>query len=240
MGFDTASTVINDALLELGAVSSAISDVYASTEEDVVQMRYLLKALGRKLVREFQWADLQKTHTFSTVNGTASYALPSDFGRFLPATEWNRTTQQKLLGPLAAQGWQVLQSTSAVAGITYWFRKVGNKVHLYPTPTATETIAYEYQSLYWVLPSGQTVPTSETPSANTDTLWLDPRLLVTGLKLAWRTAKRMDTAAEENEYAAALAMATGGDSGSPDLSLTGGSGIRLLSEANLPDTGYGS
>jgi hypothetical protein len=238
--FDTTSNVINDALIELGAVSAEVADVYGSSEVDVVQMRAFLKALGRDLARAHQWADLQKTHTFTTVDGTASYDLPDDFYKPLPATTWNRTTEEKLLGPTAAQGWQVLKSTSAVNGITYWFRRIGNKIHLHPTPTAAETIAFEYQSLYWVQPNGEDEPTTETPSANDDTLWFDARLLVAGLKLKWRTAKRMDTAAEENDYSLALAVALGGDSGSPDLSMTGKSGVQLLTEANLPDTGYGS
>jgi hypothetical protein len=237
--FDIASTIINDALVELGAVSTEEGDVYGSSEVDVVQMRAFLKALGRDLARAHQWADLQKTHSFTTVDGTASYDLPDDFYKPLPSTTWNRTTEEKLLGPTAAQGWQMLKSTSAVNGITYWWRRIGNKIHLHPTPTADELIVFEYQSLYWVQPFGETEPTTETPSANTDTPWFDARLLVAGLKLKWRTAKRMDTAAEENEYNLALAVALGGDSGAPDLCLTGQSGVRLLTDANLPDTGYG-
>lgn len=240
MHFDTASNVVSDALLELGVVPSAVADAYGTSEATVVQCRALLKGLGRTLVRKFQWAALQKTHTFITTAAITSYAVPVDFGRLLPSTQWNQETENRLLGPLQAQGWQVLQSTSAVAGITYWHRFYQRKVWLYPTPTAEESISYEYQGRYWVMPTGQTAPTSESPTANTDVLWLDSRLLVTGLKLAWRKAKRMDVAAELAEHEEALAHATGGDAFVPDLPLSGVGGIRLLDDANVPDTGFGS
>lgn len=238
MHFDTATNVVNDALLEMGMASS--SDVYASTEAGVVQARALLKGLGRTLVRKYQWAALQKVHIFTTAAGTESYALPSDFGRLTPSTQWNQETEQRLLGPLQGQGWRVLNSSSAVNGITYWHRFYQRKVFLHPTPTAEEGLSYEYQSRFWVVPTGQTIPTSESPTANTDVLWLDSRLLVTGLKFAWRKAKRMDVSAELEEFKEALDHATGGDAFVPDLPLTGTNGIRLLDDGNVPETGFGS
>lgn len=241
MHFDTAPNIINDALLELGLVDTAVSNVYSSSDANVIGMRALLKALGRRLVREYTWSALQRVATITTAVATESYALPSDFGSLIPSTQWNMETDQRLLGPLQSQGWRVLQSTTSVVGITYWHRLYGNAIHLYPVPTAEEGITYEYQSRFWVVPTGQTIPTSETPSANTDTIWLDSRLMVSGLKLAWRRFKRMDAAAEEEEYASALAVAMGGDTFSPDLSLTGGGGgVRLLDVNNIPETGYGS
>ena len=240
MHFDTALNVVNDALLEMGVVSSAVENVFTSTDTNVIQMKALLKRLGRNLTRKYQWAALQKTHSFSTVDGTESYALPADFGRLLPSSQWNETTEQRLLGPLQAQGWRLLKVASVANGITYFHRFYQRKVWLNPTPSAVETVSYEYQSRYWVQPSGQTEPTSESPSANADTLWFDSPLLVAGLKWMWKTAKRMDSSAEENEFREALEFAMGGDSFSPDLSLTGGGGIRLLDEHNVPETGFGT
>lgn len=239
MAHDTALNVLNDALLELGLVSAAVSTPYLSNDANVILMRSLLKAMGRRWARTFQWGDLQKTHTFATVNGTASYDLPADFHRLLPSTEWNRTTEQRLLGPLMAQGWQVLQSTSAVAGITYWYRKVGNKIHVYPTPTAAETLAYEYQSTYWVMPSGETTPTSDAPTTHTDTLWFDGPLLVAGLKLEWRLSKRLDVGSEQERFDDLWAATTGGDVPAPDILIGADAGIPVITTANLPETGYG-
>jgi hypothetical protein len=240
MAHDTALNIINDALLELGVVSSAVATPYLSSDANVILMRSLLKAMGRRWARSFQWSDLQKTHTFVTVNGTASYSLPADLHRLLNSTEWNRTTEQRLLGPLAAQGWQLLQSTSAVAGITYWYRKVGDKLHVYPTPTAAETLAFEYQSTYWVMPSGQTTPTADAPTTHTDTLWFDGPLMVAGLKVAWRKHKRLDVATEQEEFDELWAAATGGDTPAPDIHLGVQGGVAMITTANLPETGYGS
>lgn len=238
MRLDTASNIINDALLELGLIDSALADPYTSTDKNAVLMRALLKALGRELVREHAWTHLQKTHTFNTVNGTDNYALPTDFCSWVPSTEWNRTTDMPLTGAMGPEGWQTLQASSVATTASYYFRTYGNKLYLYPTPTAAESVAYEYQGAYWVQPSGQTVPTTETPTASTDTLWFDGYLLTRGLKWKFREEKRLDAGAEWNAYQKALGEAKGNDGAHSVIDLSAGArGERL---PRLPETGWGS
>lgn len=151
MAFDTAANVINDAAFELGLISTAITDPYASsvTDPNIILLRYFLKGLGQDLVRAHPWQALQTTHTFSTGSGTASYALPTDYARLTDKTQWNRTSDMPLLGPLSAGDWQLLQAISGTS-IDRAFRVFGELVYLSPTPTATETVAFEYISRYWV------------------------------------------------------------------------------------------
>lgn len=238
MRLDTASTVLNDALLELGLVAAELADPYASTDQNVVSLRAHLKALGRELLRKRAWSHLQKEHTFSTEAATASYALPADFSSMQPSTEWNRSTALPLGGPVGAQEWQLLKSSDTVSPINYFFRVLGNRLHLHPTPTAVETLAFEYVSAYWVQPSGESEPTTETPAASTDTLWFDGHLLSRGLKVRFLEAKGFDSSAARNEYEAALAEASGGDGAHAVLDLASGSS-RYRPVPRLPETSWG-
>lgn len=110
-------------------------------------------------------------------------------------------------------------------------------------PTGTgDAIADNTAAWDFVAESGaQLPPTDQQSDTNTDALWFDVRVLVAGLKLAFKEAKGFDTASTLAEYMDAIAAAGGGDGMSPVLSLTprGGS-IRLLDGLNLPDTGYGA
>lgn len=236
MRLDTTLNVINDALFETGVIGTAVANPYTSTEVNVVSMRYLIKALGEELVRLRPWSHLEKTYTFSTVNGTGDYVLPTDFMAMSSGTQWNRTTTTPLAGPLGGPGWQVLKSASVLNPTSYFFRVYGNRLYLHPVPTKVETIAYEYSSAYWVQPSGQSTPTSEAPTASTDTLWFDRHLLVRGLKVRWHELKGMSTAASREDYERTLAMAMGNDGARPELHLAPQTTRRM---PRLPDTNWG-
>ncbi len=240
--FDTAANILNDAAVELGLRTVDLSDPYASSEQSMVLLRRLLKALGQDLARRHDWSHLDKTHTFATVNGTATYALPADFVALADQSEWNRTQQSPLEGPLSAQGWQMVKALSTSGVVSKHFRIFGNLFQMYPTPTAAETVAFDYRSSYWVSDgeSGD-APTTVEPSAAEHELWFDRRLLVAGLKVRFLKAKGMDASAAQSDYEDALSSALGMDGAAPVLDIGGGAaGLgRLLDGGNVPETGFG-
>lgn len=236
MRTDTAANIINKVLLEQALSDSAVSNVYASTDAVVIQLRALLEGLGQDLAAMRPWSHLQKEHTLSTEVGVQTYALPAGYVGMLPQTQWNRSTDLELLGPLNPQAWQEAVSSDAVATTNYLFRVRGNTLLLEPTPSTVETLAFEYVSAYWVVPVGQTSPTTEAPTANTDVLWFDRRLLVAGLTLRWMDAKGFDTTAAQRAYDAALSAAMGNDGAAPVLNLAS---PPLQGGPRLPDTDWG-
>jgi hypothetical protein len=241
--WDTAHNVINDTAFQLGLIVSAVADPYTSTEPNVILLRALLKDLGRNLLREHGWTHLQKVHTFDTEAATAAYDLPEDSARTISGTYWNRGQLLPMGGPLSPQEWQALKSGLGVTAFQYYFRVYGDLMYLHPTPSSVVTIAYEYQSTWWVQGENDPdAPSKANPTDKDDTLWFDPRLLTTGLKLAFLTQKGMDTSAAANAYERALAHALGMDGASPTLSISGGGvrPFRPIDGLNLPDTGFGS
>lgn len=240
MAFETAATIITDSANELGLYAGAIADPYASTDPNILKLTRYLKRVGRKLLRSHPWSHLQTIYTFPTVASTASYALPTDFNRIVDGTAWNRTQQLPMWGPLSPQAWQAEKARGNTTTAHQFFRIFGNLFYIHATPSAAETIAYEYISRYWVDLGGGSVPDSETPSAAADTLFFDPDLLVAALNFAFLKRSGMPSADAQAEFEEAWANATNGDSAAPVLSLSGGGGgFRPLDGLNLPDTGFG-
>jgi hypothetical protein len=237
----TVATIISDAAIELGLISADITDPFASTDPNIIQLLRFLKSGGREIARAREWTFLVREYTFSTVSGTANYALPSDFRNLIAQSGWNRTTVWPLGGPVSSQDWQYRKASPVVGDISYAVRLWASQMYLNPTPTSTQTIAFEYLSTYWVEPSGQTSPTSETPTVATDTICFDPNLIVRKLKLDFLKAKGLDTTTVQMDFDASLDSAKGEDADGPILCLGGYvDPLHLLSGDNFPQTGYGS
>jgi len=120
VSFDTAGSIINDALVEVGL--AAVADPFADSDSNVIQMCTLLKSKGREILRQRFWTQMRGEHTFTTVAGTPTYALPSDFHSMVDQSGWNRTNRLPLGGPLSPQEWQYLKSRLANVVFTVLFR----------------------------------------------------------------------------------------------------------------------
>jgi hypothetical protein len=240
MGFDTAANILNKAAKQLGLLSATVTDPYASQDQAMVQLCALLEDVGKELVRARRWTHLVKEKTFST-SAAASYALPADFLELVPGTHWNRTSRCPAGAPVSSQEWQFLKAQNTTLTLTVLLRPWLNALYVYPSTDTGSTLAYEYLSSYWVVPTGQSAPTTDAPSAYTDTLWLDEWLLTRALKLAFRSAKGLDTFGVETAAQRALDSTLEKDTAADTLRLgPTRPGERLLDGGNVPDTGLGS
>ncbi len=243
MAFDTALNVISDAAVELG-LSTGVVDPFGSTDANIVQLRTLLKTVGREIERERRWTHLQREHTFTTSANVSVYALPTDFRAMINQSGWNRSSRFPLGGPLLPEEWQMMKSSQMTSAFTVFLRFQQGRIYLFPdtnTPGSLD-LAFEYLTSYWVQSFGQSAPDKDAPTANTDTICFDPLLMVRGLKLAWKKEKGLDTTTAQDDYDRALMMVKSDDAASPVLDIGGGGGLkeRFIDERNLPDTGYGS
>ena len=159
MGYDTAQNIVSDAAVQLGL--GAVPDVFGSTDANVVQLRSLLRSVGRDLRRARQWTHLAKAWAFSTTLNVGRYSMPPDYGRFIPNTAWNRTNRLPVPGPLTPQEFQALKAR--LVGVVYniLFRVLQGQFQAFPDTTtpASYVIAFEYISNYWVTPQIQSTST---------------------------------------------------------------------------------
>lgn len=231
----TLLAIVQAAADELGIHRPA--SVVDSPDQTAIQMLALANREGKRLAKR-NWTVLQTEHTFSTVDGTAAYALPSDFERFLFETEWNRTDGRRIAGPIPASEWQALKSGLVNPGITNRFRVKGNSstsFFLDPTPSAAESLVFEYASNLWCESSGAVGQTAW--AADTDVGRIDEDLMTLGLKWRWKAAKGFAYAEEKAEYDSAVETAYARDGGMRTLNL--GSASDSLPDANIPETGIG-
>lgn len=163
------------------------------------------------------------------------YPLPSDWLKQIPQTEWDRTNRWPLMGPISPQEWQSFQSGVVYSGPRLRFRIMANTMYVDPPPTAHDTLAYEYISQNWVLSTLGVGKAAFT--ADTDTFIFDDSLLMEGLILRWN--KRKGFAYDEKDFDRILSMAMGQDRSAPKLSLAPINGSILITNRNVPETGFG-
>jgi hypothetical protein len=236
-------TIVQAAFDEIGFPRP--SAVAGSTDQLARQALALLNREGKQLARERDWKVLVREHSFSTVNGTSDYALPSDFDHFINDTGWNRSDKEPLIGPLSAQHWQVIKSGAIGSGAygQRWRVKrstsgaIANKFVLDPTPSSTETVVFEYVSNSWCADLLGTTGQSAF-AADTDIPLLPEHLLIMGL--CWRLlkAKGLEYGDALAEYQTSLQREMARDGGAPKLSLSR-VGSHLIGYPNIPETGYG-
>lgn len=242
--WDTAGNIIRDAAVELGLLSGNYSDdPYASNNENTLLLVRLLKSLGQELVGEHEWSQLRREWELTTGSAGNSHQFPDGFDRMINQTAWDTTNQIPLGGPISPQQRQLIKARTNTGVILLPFHFNENEffIETHPNPDG-HVIRLEYITEYWVAPAGAFSTFQAAPILQTDELWFARPLLVKGLKFRFLEAKGFDTVAAGAAYARELNRAIGASDPSPVLRLDGGPGhtdAPLISERNIPDTGYG-
>lgn len=209
--------IVQEACDRIGLVRPTI--VIGSSEDQARQLLSLSNQDGKDLARRHDWQKLIKEKTITaTATEEQTSGIPSDFARMIPGTFWNRTQDRRVAGPLSAQRWQMLKSGLIVLPFDA-FRIRGNALLMNPTPTANDSLAYEYVSTCWCAGSADTVPDQTAWVADTDVAFLDDELMVLGLCWRYKRARGLDYAQEFEEYETRLAALNGVDGVQADLDM---------------------
>lgn len=173
--------------------------VYSNTGEAQKQLLALCNMAGDVLMREYDWQALVSEGTFVTTatEQQTNGSLPSDCDRVINETLWNRTTTDPIFGPLSSQSWQS-QKAQVAAAVWSQYRIRSNYFYLYPAPSASQNIYYEYVSNKWCQSSGGTAQTAW--AADTDTGKIPEHLLTLGTIWRWLEAKGLDYSNRYEEY----------------------------------------
>ena len=200
------------------ADASALSDNYVASGEGIPQYARVTSKTSNTVTLD---QPCTKTGEFDVTFSQARFRLPTDWARQVPLTEWNRSTQWPIKGPITPQAWQQFKS-----GITYrgpWevFRLVGNHMIVMPPPPSGLTFAFDYISKNWVVEEGG--QTKAIPTQDTDTFIFSDSMLMTGLKARWFDVHGMDSTVEKADFAGLLNTAKGQDSSADALTISPGS-----------------
>ena len=218
------------------------STVAGNTDPIARQLLAIINREGKQLMRSTNWPILMKEHTFSTANGTQNYALPTDFDRFVSGTAYNRSDLDQMTGPITPQQYQADRCGTTSTGIIDRFRLKSSsnalRFDITPTPTATETIGFEYVSSHFNQTSGGT--SQAAFAADTDVGILDETLIEMGATWRFKQAHGLTYDEDFRQYQLELRQAISRSGGAPIITMT--DARRLLVSPysyNLPDSGYG-
>jgi hypothetical protein len=209
--------------------------VIGNNDPQIIQLLALVNRLGRDLCTQGEWQRLNTEHSFTTVQGQTQYALPSDWGRQIPQTEWDRTSQWPLIGPATTQEWQIYKSAIISDGPNLRFRIANNFLEVDP-PTGDLNLSFYYISKNWIDAGGGV--TRKTYAADSDRAIFDDSLMVLGLKVQWKASKGLDPGLDLPEFRNMLDTIKAQDKSAPKLTLGGLPRNILLTEWNIQDGNF--
>ena len=186
--------------------------------------------------------NIPATGTFTDTQfsfGQANYPMPADYERTVNKTMYNKTNRWSVIGPKTAQEWQWLKASYITTGPRMRYRIMGNEFVIWPASYADNIVlGFEYQSNAWVEAADGTPKQKAT--VDTDTFLFPDRLLVLGTKLKYFEIKGFDTTTLYADYQRELSKFKAQDAGADTLSFSARYPNILLTQNNLPDTGFGN
>lgn len=237
-----ATEILNRVAAEVGI--APVLDPIASVDPFFIQLRYLLNTAGEELMQAYPWEQLIREHQIVTASGdTGDYDLPDDFGYILNQTEWDRTNNVPMGGPLSASEWTYLKGRDLASNTLYAsFRIAQGKFNVFPTdPAVGLDLNFEYITTNWVWNGNVDTPTfTDAVTLPSDVPLFDKTLITRALKVKYLESGGFDTQKAQADYNQIFAFLTGNDKGAPLLNAgRGRGGFPYLSVWNTPDTGYG-
>jgi hypothetical protein len=216
------------------------ASVFGSTDPATLQLLALYEKVGQDLVDRNCWSQLKRTHSFNTASSTEGYALPSDFISFVPDTEWDTTNKWKVRGGVSDAEYNIRKNSYATLDNRKAYRIFGRPTDLQfkisPTPSATETITFDYLSNAWVRPTGSN-PTYLTAVADdTNSSVFDDQLMMLGTEVEWYKMKGLEYSALERKYENKISIAQAKWNGSRTIDATG---TYNLGMHNIPEGNWG-
>jgi hypothetical protein len=225
------STITN-----LSSVAGLTTD-FQVTGTGILQDTFVTSASGSTVgisIPSTDTAPAGSTYAF----GQVSYAMPSDYDRTINKTQYNKSNRWSVIGPKSAQEWQWIKASYITTGPRMRYRIMGDKFTIWPMPTSTVTLGFEYQSNAWVEGSDGTA--KQKTNADDDTFLFPDKLLVLGTKLKYFEIKGFDTTTLYADYQRELSKFKAQDAGADTLSMAPRYPNILLTQNNLPDTGFGN
>jgi hypothetical protein len=229
-------SIVQDACRQLSL--PVLASVVGNTTDSTAQLFLrLADEEVRSMASRHNWQAITKENTFTTtattVQVTAS-AIPTDFDRMVNESIFNRTSRERVWGPLSNEEWQYTQA-NLVTLVDPSYRIRGNTILITPTPATGETIAYEYISKN-VVRDDTGAEVSGGFAADTNTSALDERIHSIGLVWRYRQAKGFAFDADQLEYERRVVEAIMRDGTRPRLSADPVSRVRVPRAPQTPDT----
>ena len=167
-----------------------------------------------------------------------AYNMPADFARIVNRTAFNKDMRWSMIGPKSPQEWQWLKASYLTNGPRQRYRIMGNLFEIWPMPTNNQILGFEYQSNGYVQDTAGN--SKSTFTADTDVCLFPDILMQLCCRMFFMEQKGMDTTAVASQLSRYISKFKAQNAGADILSMAPQYPNQLLSQANLPDTGFGN
>jgi hypothetical protein len=164
----TALSIIQSARRRMNL--TAPTTLISVTDPDELQMIEIFYAVCEELRQARCWAQLKRYYSFATVDTIRTYQLPPDFYAPLLKTQHNESDDVRLLGPVSDAIYRNM-TVMGDSSINYTYRifgrdentaSAGGQIELLPTPSAAQTVSFEYLTRSYLLPKDWAATTGYT------------------------------------------------------------------------------
>lgn len=208
-------TIVQTALDEMGLPYPA--SIVSATDPTQRQCKALIYAACRAFRSKRTLPQLKKKYSFATVAARSKYLLPADYYAALPDTQWNETTDRRLIGPVTDADMTGKKIASENVTSDYAYRIYGpdlnpasalGQFEIDPVPSGVETLSFEYITKYLFVDVATYAVFSEAITLDTDLSLIDEELLIADFKWRYLRAKKKDYAQEKADADDLLDAAT--------------------------------
>ena len=229
----TLLNIIQDCARELSIPVPLV--VMTNNTNDIQRLLALGVAACDELADEKDWQALQRAYSFTTTPGVDLYELPPDYLRAIKRTFWTTRNTRPLNGSTNAANWSTLNNGYGATSSTR-FRLVGNKIQVFPMPTAPETLSFEYISIAYVW-DGTIQNFKQVFTADSDVPAYHARCLTNFIIYKWKATTGFPTQDALENFNESLKSAKAADKPGNVVSMIGPVGMPLLGVANMPEEG---
>lgn len=196
----------------------------SNADRQITQIVGLLNAFNRDMLTRKAFQQNTTEATFVTTatedQGSIDTIAPSGFEGIMLDTVFNRTMRLPMAGGVTPAEWQTRKALN-FTGPLYQFRIRNNRLLMIPTPTAGQTIAFEYLSSFFVSEAGGALKKFWT--LDSDYSILGDELPQAYLAWAWPKTKGFEYAEDFMAYERLVAAKLGRSNAPKPASLSGDS-----------------
>lgn len=192
-------TIVQDVCATVGIQTP--TSVIGNTEQDITQLVQLSLIEGKALADEYDWDELIKEATFTTVaqeNQGEVQTIAPGLKKFINETQWNRDIIYPVTGSITPQQYQAYKARG-FSSVYSQFRVRGKDFLMYPAPAAGEDIYFEYVTKNWISASDDSTIKSRW-TADDDYALLDEDIITLGVIWRWLKAKNFDYSEDFRTY----------------------------------------
>lgn len=197
--------------------------IIGNTDDDTA--RTLLAAArktGQELTRDYDWQEMSRTATVTTVPAQALYDLPSDYERIASDTMWDAGQRRPMLGHTSRRQWATITNSTMASHFRYRWRLFGGQIQVDPTPDSVFSFNYEYLSKAYAADSSGIVR-SDGWLADSDIPLLPADLFIHGVRYYFGDSKTLaGTSRWAAEYDAVIQSRQNKNVPSPAVDMSAG------------------